>query len=686
MKHKVFHTFVPVILAIGLVWGLFNLLPEPAIAKESATPVNADSTNQGQAAVYKEAPMLAAMVAAGQLPPVEARLPVEADIVVIEPVDGVGLYGGTWHNVSWWEAMGNIVMILYDPPIRWKADYSGYEPGLLKSWDISTDGTTLTWHFREGLKWSDGMPFTSEDLQFWWEDLALNESVDMVDVPWWGFNADGSPMTVTFPTSMTMIMNWDQPNYIAPYIVAQGYWEWLPMERPKHFLSPYHPDYNPGATYEELENMLYGQDWLANGEGYPCLHAWCLQSIGSDQSRTWVRNPYYWKVDTDGNQLPYIDYIHAELVPDEGDRLVNLSQGKYEASFRGSTDPNDIADLQANAASGDYLVWPGAVNGAGAWPGWIVNQNFNDQENYPTDWEEIGDLLRDQNFRQGLSHAMDRDTIIDVVWDGDGTPQQATISPQSWHFNGPQGQAVFQQWANSYVTYNTSQAEVLFAAANFTDQDEDGWRDLPSGTPFTLTLDMGDWSGVQVSISATHEMEAQLEALGIRVAIIDLIDDLGEWDNRQSEGLFMLKNCHAAELDLWTYPDWVFPVRDNRAWPMEGKWYQTGGSEGWEPQPGSPAYDLQALYRQGLAEPDEAQRHEIVWEAIDIHIQQGPFTIGASGDQAMPFVIRNGFHGVPADVVLGPWAPGSPGNLHSEQFWMDKSLNPDKIYLPLSLK
>ena len=105
-----------------------------------------------------------------------------------------------------------------------------HEPGLLKSWDISTDGKTLTWHLREGLKWSDGMPFTSEDLQFWWEDLALNSNVTNVDIPWWGYNSDGTPMTVTFPTSYTMVMSWDRANHVSPYIIAQGYWEWLPME------------------------------------------------------------------------------------------------------------------------------------------------------------------------------------------------------------------------------------------------------------------------------------------------------------------------------------------------------------------------------------------------------------------------------------------------------------------------
>jgi peptide/nickel transport system substrate-binding protein len=82
---------------------------------------------------------------------------------------------------------------------------------------------------------------------------------------------------------------------------------------------------------------------------------------------------------------------------------------------------------------------------------------------------------------------------------------------------------------------------------------------------------------------------------------------------------------------------------------------------------------MQALYDQGVAEPDPAARNAIVWEAIRIHIDEGPFMIGAAGDQAMPVVVGNNFHGIPDLVILGPWAPGSPGNLFPEQFWMDQS-------------
>src|SRR4026207_1084975 len=111
----------------------------------------------------------------GGLPPLGERLPVKEDIMVVTPVDGIGEYGGVWHETSWYQGMGNIEMTVYDPPVRWKADYTGYEPGLAKEWEISEDGKTLTWRFRQGVKWSDGVDFIpKEDLGYWW-DLAVNE-------------------------------------------------------------------------------------------------------------------------------------------------------------------------------------------------------------------------------------------------------------------------------------------------------------------------------------------------------------------------------------------------------------------------------------------------------------------------------------------------------------------------------
>jgi len=146
--------------------------------------------------------------------------------------------------------------------------------------------------------------------------------------------------------------------------------------------------------------------------------------------------------------------------------------------------------------------------------------------------------------------------------------------------------------------------------------------------------------------------------------------------NRGNYGLYMVRGAHISEIDIWTYPDWIFPIRGggegSRAFPMQGLWYSTGGSEGMEPEEGSPAARLQALYNQGINEPDENKRHEIVWEAIDIAIAEGPWNLGATGDQPMPVVVKDTFHNVSEYGVLGPWAPASPGNQNTETYWTEE--------------
>lgn len=614
---------------------------------------------------YKEAPMLAELVAAGQLPPVEERLPKPEDIMVVPVVDGIGQYGGTWYNVTGGADMNTIKMVLYDPPIRWKSDYTGYEPGLAKSYEWSEDGTEVTLRFREGVKWSDGEPFTMDDMRFWWEDLALNPDFKVVQVPWWGFKSDGTPMDVSFPDDYTMVMKWDRPQWITPYILAQGFWEWEDMMAPRHFLEQFHPKYNPDATYEDLEKK---QKFEENPD-FPVLFAWHI--IEYTPAQRWVleRNPYYWKVDPEGNQLPYIDRMVVDYIPDEEVRVLEISQGKYDATFRGTQDPNNIPFLLEQAEANDFHIHEGAVNGAGGWPGWLINQDYADTTN--ENWEEIRAVLRDKNFRQGLSHAMDRQRIIDVAWDGIGYPTQGTISPQAWHFASEEGRKVYEEWRDSYIEYNPELAMQLFDTAGVVDADGDGCRDLPSGAAFTLVLDLTDWGTAAVNTPATEVFASNLKDVGICTLINNVIG-LPDSDLRQREGLFMLRTAHGSELDIWTYPDWIFPLRENRAWPLEGKWRQTGGAEGEQPEEGSPAARLQALYDQGVAEPDIEKRHEIVWEAIRIHIEEGPFYLGAAGDQPMPVVVKNNFHGIPELVILGPWAPGSPGNLFPEQFWIEQ--------------
>lgn len=653
-----------------------------AIVVSEATPTTAVVAEGTQ---YKEAPQLAEQVAAGSLPPVDERLPVNP--LVTTPVESVGKYGGTLNTASWWPEAGNVQLYFaVEAPIKWKADLTGYEPALVESYEWSDDAMTFTMHMREGLKWSDGEPYTSADWQFYWEDIANAPDQKIYSVPGYLRNSDGTPITMEFPDDYTVVWKSDQPLAVSPYYMAQGFWEFAKtMMKPAHYLKQFHPKYTEGKSWEDMEAA---DKWWQTPD-YPCLFAWCNVSVSEDGTRyVYGRNPYYWRVDTEGNQLPYIDEIAVEIVADEQVRLLNVSQGKYDTAFRVVGNPNDIPFLEEQAAAGGYHLLKGWMNGAGAWPGYMVNQWYveggkNYENDTPEKAAEIRTLLRDKRFRQALSTGFDRMRMIDVVWGGIGDAKNYTISPQSWHFASPEGQEVYKNWANNFTEFDAEGANALLDEIGM-EVGADGFRTLPSGEPFILIVDVSDWGGsLKVQTDAAAEFENQLET-NLKLAVdVKNLQGQPELDTRTNEGQFMLRGAHISEIDIWTYPDWLFPIVNRYYFPLEGRYYAKGKDTctpisntpnecGVKPEAGSPAEKLQALYDQGRIEPDLQKRHEIVWEAIQVHIDEGPFVIGVSGDQAMPVIAKDYMRNILDYGVVGPWAPATPGNQVAAQWWMDK--------------
>lgn len=656
-----------------------------AIEAVEATPTTVEIV----VSQYSEAPMLADKVAAGELPPVDER--VSDNPLVTAPLESVGKYGGTLYTASWWDGVGNVLLYISEPPIKWKADLTGYEPALAEAYEWSEDGKTFTLHLRKGVKWSDGEPYTSEDWRFWWEDLAVNEDVKYNSVPGWLRNTDGSPITMTFPDEYTVVWTaTDRALWIDPFYMAQGFWEFAnPMMKPAHFLKQFHPKYTPDAKFEDLEKM--DKWWLV--PGYPCLFAWCMSNLSEDGVRyTFTRNPYYYRVDTEGNQLPYIDNIEIELISDEQTRILACTQGKFDTAFRICGGALDIPLIEENAAGGGYKLLKGWMNGAGAWPGYMVNQYYVEGgKNYENDTPEmaaqIRALLRNAKFRQALSIGFDRMRLIDVAWGGIGDPKSATISPQSWHFAGAQGQEVYQEWGAAYSQFDAVAANALLDEIGMLDADGDGFRDLPTtGDPFTLVAEFTDWGGsLKVQSDAAAEMKVQWEEnIQVKVEARN-IQGQADVDTRTNEGYYMLRGAHISEIDIWTYPDWIFPIVNRYMFPLEGRYFAKGGEKctdlptgdakypcGVKPEEGSPAALLQELYRQGQNTKTIEERHQVIWDAIQVIIEQGPFVIGVSGDQPMPIIVKEYMRNILDYGVVGPWAPSTPGNTIPAQWWMDK--------------
>ncbi len=656
----------------------------PTEAPKEATKPVAPTTPP--ALTYKEAPDLAAQVAAGTLPSVDKRLPDKP--LVTKPVESVGKYGGTIFTASWWPEVGNVQLYFAtEAPLKWKADLTGYEPALIESYEWSADGKTFTMHLRKGLKWSDGEPYTSADWKFYWEDLANDTEQKVYSIPAYLRNTDGTPITMEFPDAYTVVWkSTDRALWVDPFFLAQGYWEFAgPKMKPAHYLKQFHPKYTAGKTWDD---MVKADKWWQT-PGYPCLFAWCNSKISEDGNNyTFTRNPYYWRVDTEGNQLPYIDAIQVEIVSDEQVRILNCKQGRYDTAFRICGGPNELALLDESAQAGNYKRLQGWMNGAGAWPGYMVNQYYveggkNYTDDTPEHAKEIRDLLRDKNFRTALSIGFSRQRIIDVAWGGIGEPKQASISPQSWHFAGATGQEWYKKWSVLAATEDDAQANKLLDDLGMK-VGADGFRALPSGKPFVMTIDVTDWGGsLKVQVDAAAEMKNEWETkLKIAVEVKNL-QGQPDVDSRTNEGYFMLRGAHISEIDILTYPDWMFPVVNRYYFPLEGRWFAKGGDVcvppadkpydcGVKPAAGSPAEKLQALYRKAMATGTIEERHKVVWEAIQVILDEGPFIIGVAGDQPMPIYVKNYMKNIPDFGVVGPWAPATPGNTIAAQWWMDK--------------
>ncbi len=667
--------------------------PAPATQAPATQPAtqapSSQSTEAPAGMQYHQSPTFDADVQSGKLPPVEKRLP-DSPVVTTASYAVVGKYGGTLQTASWWPEVGNVQLYFaVEAPIKWKADLTGYEPALAESYDWSADGKTFTIHMRKGLKWSDGEPYTSADWKYWWEDYAKNPDQKLYSPGAYLRNADGTLIDITFPDDYTVVWtSKDRPLYIDPYFMAQGYWEFAKnFMKPAHYLKQFNPKYDSTKTWEDYAKI---DQWWTNPK-YPCLFAWCLSDLSSDgQNYTFSRNPYYWRVDADGNQLPYIDQIKVELVSDEQTRILNCAQGKYDTAFRSCGGPNDIATLKDSASKNGYHFLEHYTNGAGAWPGYMVNQDYveggkNYTDDTPEHAKEIRDLLRNKDFRVALSTGFDRQRVIDVVWGGIAEAKNMTISPQSLHFSDPAGQEVFKQWAQNATKFDAAAANALLDGLGMK-KGADGFRTLPSGKPFELVMDISDWGGsLKVQVDAADEMKKQWgENLGLNVRINNL-QGQPDLDTRTNEGYYMIRGSHTAEVDVLTYPDWMFPVVNRYMFPLEGRWFANGGDAcvvkdgdtshlpcGLKPEAGSPAEILQGLYNKARDTADFAARNKVVQDAVSEIVKDGPFDIGVSGDQPMPIIVKDYMKNILDFGVVGPWAPATPGNQIAALWWRDK--------------
>lgn len=380
-----------------------------------------------------EAPMLAQQVSGGDLPPVAERVPDEPLIVV--PIEEIGSYGGQMNTtvmdgpVTWWFP----AYWLEEPPVQLRPDAKTWYPNWLLGVDQSADDRTITLRLRPGMKWSDGAPFTAADVAFWFDDMNMNREL-RPSVPT-SLNVGGAPARGRRIDDHTFELSFaaPRPNFALRQLTLPQYmWSMGFIAEPKHYLAQFHLSYNPQAN--ELAKEGGFDDWTqlfnarqgpygksADDLGRPVLEAWVLQEAATDYA-LWERNPFYWKVDVAGNQLPYFDRVQNRSAATKEAFMIAALGG--EVDFVSSIlTIEDFPVLTQNAEAGGYEVrlWQKRA-GAG------VNYFF--RQTYKPD-PVMQELLRDKRFRRALSLAINRAEINDLLYFGRGTPSQAAVPPGS---------------------------------------------------------------------------------------------------------------------------------------------------------------------------------------------------------------------------------------------------------------
>jgi peptide/nickel transport system substrate-binding protein len=273
----------------------------------------------------KEAPALYAQVAQGELAPVAERMPL--DVRVAQVVESIGQYGGTWRRVctSPGDVGAWVSRLSYDTPLRYEADAATIVPHIVKGFEVGDDGSSFTWFLRKGHKFSDGEPFTTDDIMYWWEDTQLNEEMNPAGPSTTNQMAvKGEAVVIEKIDDYTVKMSFaDSYGLFIPWMASTRY-NWFWSTYPKHYLSQFHPTYTDKATVEKMATDEGYDDWLGlhgnrrdwRNVDLPCNRSWVGERLPPDIPSTVVRNPYYFLVDPEGNQLPYIDRMRFEVVDD----------------------------------------------------------------------------------------------------------------------------------------------------------------------------------------------------------------------------------------------------------------------------------------------------------------------------------------------------------------------------------
>lgn len=625
-------------------FGVFCLVALAAIALQA----------RGANAAVQETPFLAKQVAAGELPSILQRIPKEPALAELE---SIGRPGGDLHllmaspkDTRMMVVYGYARLVAYTPALA-------IVPDMLEAVDVA-ENKVFTLHLRAGHRWSDGQPFTSEDFRYWFEDVAQNKHLSPGGLPL-ALLPNGEAPKFEVLDETTIRYSWSRPNPL--FLPALAGPDPVYIYCPSHYLKQFHEKYADKDKLAEKIKKVGVRNWAAlharldsmyhnDNPELPSLEPWVLKTKPPAERIVFERNPFYYRVDGAGHQLPYIDRV---LVTVADSKIIPAKTGAGESDLQARyLRFDDYTFLKAGEAANRYHVrlWR---TGPGSQLALYPNLNANDPV-----WRGLN---RDIRFRRALSLAVNRHEINQVIYFGLAIEGQNTVLPQSPLYRTEYGQ----EWAQ----FDLKEADRLLDLVGLQQRDSEGMRLLPDGRELDLVVeDSGESSEKSDVLELIRD---SFRRVGIR--LFSKPSQLSLFRNRVFSGETLMSIEKGVENGLATAdmsPAEFAPTSQQQLeWPKWGQYMETKGSAGEAPDLPS-ALKLKKLYGQWL-DGTTPEEHARIWHDMLGIWADEVYTIGTVAGVLQPVVVSDRLRNVPNEGMFN-WDPGAHFGVYKpDGFWFD---------------
>jgi peptide/nickel transport system substrate-binding protein len=612
-------------------------------------------------AAMQETPFFAAEVASGKLPKVEDRVPSEP---AVAKVAAIGRPGGELRmlmaspkDTRIMTVYGYARLVGYTPSL-------GLAPDILKSIDVE-DGRVFTLHLRKGMKWSDGQPFTAEDFRYWFEDVAQNPKLSPSGLPV-SLMPRGQAPRFEVVDDTTVRYSWAVPNPLFLTDLAGADPQFIYC--PAHYLKQFNAKYADKATLAELVKQAKVHGWAAlhnrmnamyrnDNRDLPSLDPWILQTKFPSNRLVFERNPYYYRVDSAGRQLPYIDRVVVSIASSE---IIPAKTGAGESDLQARYLRFDnYTFLKKSEQRNRFKVrlW---TTGPGSQLALYPNLNVNDPV-----WRQ---LMQDVRFRRALSLAVNRHEINESIFFGLAIEGQNTLLPQSPLYEPG--------YRAAWASHDLPEANRLLDEIGLTKRGDENVRLLPDGRPIDLIIED---SGESTEASDVLELiKDSWQHIGIRLFARPTQLTLFRRRVFAGETLMSIdKGIENGLADAASSPWELGPTsQEQLEWPKWGQYYETKGTAGEAPNLPA-AIQLKELYGDWLGSASLKEQTQVWGKMLKIWADQ-VFSIGTVGGVLQPVVIADKLRNVPKKGIYN-WDPGAYFGIYKpDQFWFRETAAPQK--------